>query len=146
MKDLSALKHIIKLKAAWNQIRRTFDFDPPANLEWVDYTGNLITKIENAEKNVYLKTLILDQNNIQQIEGLQSNRCLKVLSLNGNSIDTIENLDGLFIEELYLQQNRIRKITGVNNLSALKTLDISKNQIAKLSGLQQTESLRFLKV
>ena len=65
LKDLSHLKHMIKLNASWNQIRRTFDFDPPANLEYVDYSGNLINKIENAEKNIYLKTLILDSNNIQ---------------------------------------------------------------------------------
>jgi len=65
LKDLSHLKHMIKLNASWNQIRRTFDFDPPAKLEYVDYSGNLINKIENAEKNIYLKTLILDSNNIQ---------------------------------------------------------------------------------
>lgn len=81
MKDLSHLKHLVKLKAAWNQIRKTFDFDPPANLEFVDYTGNLINKIENAHKNPYLKTLILDSNNIQQIEGLSQNKCLRVSSI-----------------------------------------------------------------
>ena len=70
LKDLSHLKHLIKLKASWNQLRRTFDFDPPANLEWVDYTGNAINKIENADKNKYLKYLNLDSNNIQVIEGL----------------------------------------------------------------------------
>lgn len=70
LKDLSHLKHLIKLKASWNQIRRMFDFDPPANLEWVDYSGNAINKIENADKNLYLKYLNLDANNIQQIEGL----------------------------------------------------------------------------
>jgi hypothetical protein len=70
LKDLSALKHMVKLKAAWNQIRRTFDFDPPANLEYADYTGNAINKIENADRNAFLQTLILDQNNIQTIEGL----------------------------------------------------------------------------
>ena len=78
LKDLSQLKHLIKLKAAWNQIRRTFDFEPPANLEFVDYTGNLINKIENAHRNPYLKTLILDSNNIQQIEGLSHNKSLRV--------------------------------------------------------------------
>ena len=78
LKDLSQLKHLIKLKAAWNQIRKTFDFEPPANLEFVDYTGNLINKIENANRNPYIKTLILDSNNIQQIEGLQHNKCLRV--------------------------------------------------------------------
>ena len=140
------MKHLIKLKAAWNQIRKTLDFEPPANLEWVDYTGNAINKIENADRNIFLKTLILDSNNIQQIEGLKSNRCLRVLSLNGNNIDTIENLDDLHLEELYLQQNRLRKITGLERLPNLKTLDISKNQISKLKGLSRTDSLRFLRV
>lgn len=61
---------MIKLKASWNQLRRMFDFDPPANLEWVDYSGNAINKIENCDKNIYLKYLNLDSNNIQTIEGL----------------------------------------------------------------------------
>lgn len=78
LKDLSALKHMIKLNASNNQIRRMFDFEPPANLEWVDYSGNVINKIENAYKNVYLKYLNLDNNNIQQIEGLAENKCLRV--------------------------------------------------------------------
>ena len=56
---------MIKLKASNNMLRKTFDFEPPANLEWVDYSGNAINKIENAHKNVYLKYLYLDQNNIQ---------------------------------------------------------------------------------
>ena len=55
-----------------------FDFDPPANLEWVDYSGNAINKIENCDKNVFLKYLNLDSNNIQQIEGLNNNKCLRV--------------------------------------------------------------------
>lgn len=146
LKDLSHLKHLIKLKAAWNQIHKAFDFEPPANLEWVDYTGNAINKIENADRNVFLKCLILDSNNIQQIEGLKHNKCLRTLSLNGNNIDTIENLDDLHIEELFLQQNRLRKITGLERLPNLKTLDVSKNQISKLKGLHRTESLRFLKI
>lgn len=55
---------MLKLKASWNQIRKMFDFEPPANLEYVDYTGNAINRIENAYKHTYLKTLILDSNNI----------------------------------------------------------------------------------
>lgn len=56
---------MLKLKASNNQLRKTFDFEPPANLEWVDYSGNAINKIENAYRNPYLKYLNLDQNNIQ---------------------------------------------------------------------------------
>jgi hypothetical protein len=40
---------MIKLNASWNQIRKTFDFEPSANLEYVDYSGNLINKIERAD-------------------------------------------------------------------------------------------------
>lgn len=47
-----------------------FDFEPPANLEYVDYSGNAINKIENCDKNIYLKYLNLDCNNINTIEGL----------------------------------------------------------------------------
>jgi Leucine-rich repeat (LRR) protein len=64
LKELSALKHMIKLNASNNQLRKMFDFDPPANLEWVDYSGNAINKIEGAEKNIYLKYLNLDNNSI----------------------------------------------------------------------------------
>lgn len=42
-----------------------FDFEPPANLEWVDYSGNVINKIDRAYLNIYLKYLNLDNNNIQ---------------------------------------------------------------------------------
>lgn len=39
-----------------------FDFEPPANLEWVDYSGNAINRIENAHLNIYLKHLNLNNN------------------------------------------------------------------------------------
>lgn len=57
-----------------------FDFSPPANLEWVDYSGNAINKIENASLNIYLKHLNLDNNSIQRIEGLEQNKCLRVIN------------------------------------------------------------------
>jgi Leucine-rich repeat (LRR) protein len=75
---------LIKLDASNNRLRYTFDFDPPANLEWVDYCGNQIMSIQNAHANKYLKYLYLDNNNITTIDGLDTNKCLRVLSLNGN--------------------------------------------------------------
>jgi Leucine-rich repeat (LRR) protein len=52
------------------------DFDPPANLEVADYSNNQIKRIENADKNKYLKVLILDNNQVEKIEGLGNNRSL----------------------------------------------------------------------
>ena len=46
------------------------DFDPPANLEFVDYSLNNIAKIDNVWKNKYMKMLYLDKNKIKKIEGL----------------------------------------------------------------------------
>ena len=45
LKELSSIKHLIKLNASNNKLRFTFDFAPPANLEWVDYSGNQIMSI-----------------------------------------------------------------------------------------------------
>lgn len=38
LKNLSGLKHLIRLNVSNNQIKKMFDFDAPANLEWVDYS------------------------------------------------------------------------------------------------------------
>lgn len=40
LKPLGSIKHLLKLNASSNLIKFTFDFSPPANLEWVDYSGN----------------------------------------------------------------------------------------------------------
>jgi Leucine-rich repeat (LRR) protein len=84
LKPLGAIKHLLKLNASNNEIKYTFDFNPPANLEWVDYSGNKIVSIQAAHSNPYLKYLYLDNNNISRIDGLGTNKSLRVLSLNGN--------------------------------------------------------------
>lgn len=113
-------------------------------MEWADYSGNTITRIENAYQNKYLKHLNLDNNLISKIEGLSENVNLRVLSLNGNNIQDIENLDHLHIEELYLSTNHITVIFGLQFLPALHTLDLSKNEIERMRGLEYVETLRFL--
>jgi hypothetical protein len=60
------------------------DFDPPANLEFVDYTTNCIEKIENVSCNKYLKFLNISDNKIKKIEGINLNKSLRVINLNHN--------------------------------------------------------------
>lgn len=45
LSELGQIKHLIKLNAANNNLKFMFDFSPPANLEWVDYSGNQIMSI-----------------------------------------------------------------------------------------------------
>ena len=124
---LSSIKHLIKLNASNNKIKYAFDFLPPANLEWVDYSGNQIGRISGAEGNPYLKYLYLDNNNIKFIEGLQGNKSLRVLSLNGNHVSRIENLENMWLEEIFISANNLTEITGLDLLPRLRTLDLSKN-------------------
>ena len=127
LSQLGALKHLIKLNASNNQLRFSFDFAPPANLEWVDFSGNQITAISGCEGNQYLKYLYMDNNNIKNIDGLISNKNLRVLSLNGNQISRIENLENLWIEELFISANNLSRIENLESLPVLRTLDLSKN-------------------
>jgi len=60
------------------------DFDAPACLDYIDYSHNCITKIENVHLNPYLKEVYFDRNKISVIEGLKENPNLRVLSINGN--------------------------------------------------------------
>lgn len=84
LKALSGIKHLLRLNASDNQLKYTFDFAPPANLEWVDYSGNQILSIQAVCKQPYLKYLYLDNNNISRIDGIETNKSLRVLSLIAN--------------------------------------------------------------
>ena len=144
LEPLSGIKHFIKLNARNNHIKTLLDFDPPANLEYADYTSNQIERIENCELNPYLKQLYLDENQIGRIEGFVTNKSLQVLSMRANKISKIENLDDLNIEELSLAHNNLTRITGLSKLPYLRELDLAKNKIVKLKGLQTVNTLRFL--
>jgi len=63
------------------------DFDPPQNLEKVDYSYNLVTEIQNIEKNPYIRLLNLSNNQIAKIEGLNIANYLEELDLSFNLIE-----------------------------------------------------------
>jgi len=54
------------------------------NLEYANYSHNVITTIENTSKNKYLKSLILSHNQISKIEKLSENVYLEVIKLKYN--------------------------------------------------------------
>ena len=78
---MTDIKHLIKLNASNNRIKKMLDFAPPANLEVIDYSHNEIETIENVMFNPYVKHLCLDDNKISKIEGITGNKSLRSLSL-----------------------------------------------------------------
>jgi protein phosphatase 1 regulatory subunit 7 len=119
---------------------------PPQNLEFVDYSFNLIENIEKVDTNKYLKIILLRNNRIIKIENLKNVNYLEELDLSYNQIEVIENLDHLNLRKLNLMNNCIRNISGLDNLKTLVELNLSKNSISRLKGLQNLFSLRYLYV
>lgn len=121
-----------------------FNFSPPQNLEYVDYSYNHISFIENVSSNRFLRSLILKYNQISKIENLNENYYLENLDLSYNGIEIIENLDNSNLQKLNLMNNKIRGISGLDNLNSLIELNLSKNSISRLKGLQSLINLRYL--
>ena len=61
------------------------------NLEWLDLSFNLITKIEGLDKCTKLTDLSLFKNRIQTLTGLEHLTQLNVLSVGSNMLGSLED-------------------------------------------------------
>jgi len=97
----------------------------PLQLESLSILGFCITKIDNLDKLVNLKILMLSSNRIKRIENLDCLTNLTDLDLSWNKIEKIENLNKLTkLLNLNLNNNDIVTFEGLNNQPKLQTLGI----------------------
>jgi Leucine-rich repeat (LRR) protein len=91
------------------------------NLEWLDLSFNLITKIEGLEKLDKLTDLSLYSNQITVLEGLENLKQLNVLSVGKNKLTSHETavtyLRGLKnkLEVLKMAENPFHKVSTSAN-------------------------------
>ncbi|XP_055372565.1 nischarin [Condylostylus longicornis] len=116
-------------------------------LQHLDFTGNLITSLDESIKLASkVKTLILDKNRLKSIQCLSSLSNLETLSLAVNLIS--ECLDWHLqlgnLKTLNLSQNRISTLSGLRKLYSLVNLDLSCNQIENLEEIDHIASLPLL--
>lgn len=117
-------------------------------LRWLlhlDLSGNAITKIENLDRFIQLKTLDLNNNQIAEITGLSELTALSRLYLAKNKISKIEDLGTLKkLERLDLYDNQINRIEGLNGLERLGHIDFHNNKISKIENLPPSKYLTYL--
>uniref|UniRef100_A0A8D0BRM0 Leucine rich repeats and guanylate kinase domain containing n=1 Tax=Salvator merianae TaxID=96440 RepID=A0A8D0BRM0_SALMN len=142
--DLSCvtyMPHLLELDASHNELTTYFGFKPPKNLQVVNFSYNMITKMTDLSAYQSLRKLILDNNNIEKIQGLERCCSLTFLSLASNKITEIRGLKNLPIKTLCLNSNQIGKAVGLEDLKTLQKLDLSDNQIRSLEGLEEHDLL-----
>ena len=107
-----------------------------------------IKKIEGLERaSVYIKELLLCDNNIETIQGLNSCKNLVFLDLGDNKISRIEKgaFNGLNnLKELNLFGNKIEKIENLEPLTNLEGLILSGNKIQKIENISHLNKLERL--
>ncbi len=120
-----------KNKRHINQFRKIpYQIADLVNLISISFAGNKIIKIENFEKLIFLKYLLLHDNRIQKIEEIDNLKQLTLLDLGFNKIKKIENLDKLIkIEKLYLHSNEINQIENLEDLLNLNYIRINANPL-----------------
>lgn len=85
---------------------------------------------------ISLFELSLLENNISKIENLENLINLKSLNLSSNQITRIENIENLLqLQTLNLSSNQISKIETIESLINLKDLNLSSNQISKIENI-----------
>jgi len=97
------------------------------NLQELDLSYHLISRIEGLDGLSQLRDLNLAENNIRKLENLEPCKALEVLNLTGNQIkelprSALEPLQKLRI--LKLARNRISSLPEVSNLSLLCRLEV----------------------
>ncbi|KAK8883441.1 axoneme assembly [Tritrichomonas musculus] len=114
-------------------------------------TQEIITQVIKKH-NLYLtpslnEVLYLQHRGVTKIQNLNQFVNLKTLWLNNNAISKIEGLDELHnLINLNLSDNLIDKITGLENLSSLNSLALTNNYISKIEGLHGCKSLTSLQL
>ncbi|KAN0011945.1 hypothetical protein ACTFIU_000164 [Dictyostelium citrinum] len=94
------------------------------SIEKLCFEGNLISKVNNLQECLFLRTLNLSFNMIKDMENInQELGMITHLSLRGNQIEKVESLNRLYaLECLDISKNKIKDIQEIFKLNALPNL------------------------
>ena len=93
-----------------------------------------VTNISPLSKQISLKEILLDYNQISDISPLSKLIKLRKLNLENNQISNISPLSKLInLKEILLEDNQISDISPLSKLINLETIWISNNQISDIS-------------
>lgn len=137
MASLDGLPYLLNLNLAGNALSRFPALAETVNLKSIDLSRNKLTELE-CSAHRFLKSLIVDDNQLGSLGGLSHCRCLRNLSACRNQLTgTVELADvaDQTLERLLISGNAIEALSGLGALSGLLLADVSQNRLSTLAGL-----------
>ena len=149
LNDFSFIDNMPKLKKiiTYSQISSLKGVANAPNLEHLELQRGKVSKIEHLDKNLQLKTLIINNHKLTKLEGLSKLKKLKTLDVSRNKITVIEGLENnQCLEKLWLADNPIKTLDNVYHLPLLGELGVIKTQINKFPRWKELKRLYRLDV
>lgn len=146
------------LDASWREIfsnHLTCDSNPTAeqlqaivDIEEINVDpSNIIYSLEPLRQMMFLKKLIVNNNQIQDLTPLNDKYMLEVLSVSGNPIDNMSPLANLTsIKNLNVENTPVSDLTPITELKNIKVLNIGGTSVRNLKPIAGFELLEDLSI
>ena len=134
---LDGLPYLLNLNLAGNALTEFPELAATVNLKSADLSRNALTSLE-CSGHRFMKSLIVDDNQLESLYGLAHCRCLRNLSACRNALTgtgELAALADLTLERLLISGNAIGAVTGLEALLGLVLVDLSQNKLTTLAGL-----------
>jgi Leucine-rich repeat (LRR) protein len=134
---LDQLPYLLNLNLAGNSLSQFPALGATVNLKSADLSRNALTSLE-CPGHRFIKSLIVDDNQLSSLAGLAHCRCLRNLSACRNQLKGTGELAALAdptLERLLISGNQIEAVTGLEALAGLVMVDVSLNKLQSLAGL-----------
>lgn len=134
---LDQLPYLLNLNLAGNSLSQFPALEATVNLKSVDLSRNSLTSLE-CSAHRFIKSLIVDDNQLSSLAGLAHCRCLRNVSACRNQLTGTGELAMLAdptLERLLIAGNQIEEVTGLEALQGLVLVDVSQNKLKSLVGL-----------
>lgn len=146
------------LTSSWKEVFNNYvncDINPTAeqlqtiiDLEEIEIDHGLtIQTLEPLTQLMFLKRLIVNNNQIQDLSPLEDKVYLEVLSLSGNPIDNLAPLKNLkALKEINLENTTISDLVFLSELKNVKILNITGTYVKNLKPLAEFNALEDLTI
>ena len=137
MGALDGLPYLLNLNLAGNALTEFPGLSATVNLKSADLSRNALTSL-GCSGHRFMKSLIVDDNQLGSLDGLAHCRCLRNLSACRNALTGTGELAAFAdptLERLLISGNAVEAVTGLEALLGLVLVDLSQNKLTTLAGL-----------
>lgn len=146
------------LSSSWKEIFNNYvncDLNPTAeqlqsiiDLEEIEIDHSIVIQtIEPLTQLMFLKKLVVNNNQIQDLTPLEDKVFLELLSVSGNPIDNIEPLKNLHaLKDINLENTTVSDLVYLSSLPNVKVLNISGTSVKNLKPLAEYNALEDLTI